>query len=85
MAYDLVPPRWEGTISLADGRRLGVVEFGPVDGKPVFWFHGTPGAKRQVPPAAREAAHELGVRIIGVERPGTGSSGGGLGAWKGAG
>jgi pimeloyl-ACP methyl ester carboxylesterase len=40
----------------------------------VFWFHGTPGARRQIPPAARLAAQRLGVRMIGVDRPGVGES-----------
>ncbi len=70
----LPPPRVERTVEVADGRVLGVAEFGPEDGRPVFWFHGTPGARRQVPPAARRVADELGVRIIGIERPGTGDS-----------
>lgn len=79
MADDqLVPPREERTITVAADRRLGIAEFGPADGRPIFWFHGTPGAKRQVPPAARTAADELGVRVIGVERPGTGQSTGHL-------
>ena len=77
-ASDLVPPREEGTVAVAADRRLGVAELGPRDGKPVFWFHGTPGARRQVPPAARRGADELGARVIGVERPGTGSSTGHL-------
>src|SRR3954469_24292654 len=74
----LVPPRDERTIPVSDDRVLGIAEFGPADGKPIFWFHGTPGGKRQVPPAARRAADELGVRVIGVERPGTGQSTGHL-------
>jgi pimeloyl-ACP methyl ester carboxylesterase len=40
----------------------------------VLWFHGTPGARRQIPPVARLAAHERDVRLIGVERPGVGAS-----------
>jgi pimeloyl-ACP methyl ester carboxylesterase len=68
------PPRIEGTIVLADGRRLGFAEFGTPDGKPVFWFHGTPGARRQIPPEARVAAQKRGVRLIGVDRPGVGDS-----------
>jgi pimeloyl-ACP methyl ester carboxylesterase len=70
----LLPPRVERTVKVADDRVLGVAEFGPADGRPIFWFHGTPGARRQVPPAARRVAEELGVRIIGIERPGTGDS-----------
>lgn len=79
MATDeLVAPREERTVRVAADRHLGVAEFGPADGRPIFWFHGTPGARRQIPPAARRAADELGVRIIGVERPGTGASTGHL-------
>jgi len=75
---DLIAPRDERAIRVADDRVLGVAEFGPADGKTVFWFHGTPGGRRQVPPAARRAAAEYGVRLIGVERPGTGRSTGHL-------
>jgi len=75
---ELIAPRDERAIRVADDRVLGVAEFGPVDGKTVFWFHGTPGGRRQVPPAARRAAAEYGVRLIGVERPGTGGSTGHL-------
>ena len=68
------PPRVEGTIPLPDGRRVGFAEFGVPHGKPVFWFHGTPGARRQIPPEARLAALERGVRLIGIDRPGVGDS-----------
>jgi pimeloyl-ACP methyl ester carboxylesterase len=68
------PPRIEGTVLLPDRRTLGFAEFGPPNGKPVFWFHGTPGARRQIPPEARLAAQERGVRLIGIDRPGVGDS-----------
>lgn len=68
------PPRLEGTVLLPDRRTLGFAEFGPPNGKAVFWFHGTPGARRQIPPEARLAAEELGVRLIGIDRPGVGDS-----------
>lgn len=71
---DVTPPRLEGTTSVGGGRRLGFAEFGPPDGRPVFWLHGTPGARRQIPEEARRSAHENGLRIIGVDRPGIGSS-----------
>ncbi len=61
-------------VTLADGRALSLAEFGPADGFPILWFHGTPGARRQVPPAAIEFAHNVNVRIIGVDRPGVGHS-----------
>lgn len=67
--------RWRNSlIELRDGRMVGLAEFGPVDGYPILWFHGTPGARRQVPPDAVEHAYRVGVRIIGVERPGVGRS-----------
>lgn len=70
----LEEPRLEGTIAVAPGRRIGFSEFGPADGRPVLWMHGTPGARRQIPQSARLAARELGIRIIGVDRPGVGAS-----------
>jgi pimeloyl-ACP methyl ester carboxylesterase len=68
------PPRVEATVPLPDGRRLGYAEFGEPFGPLVLWFHGTPGARRQVPPVARRAAEKRGLRIVCVERPGIGSS-----------
>jgi pimeloyl-ACP methyl ester carboxylesterase len=70
----LVPPRLEATLRLSGSRRLGYAEFGPASGRPLLWFHGTPGARRQIAPQARTLAHEIGVRIVSVERPGVGSS-----------
>ncbi len=70
----VTPPRLEGSVSVAPGRRLGFAEFGPPDGRAVVWLHGTPGGRRQIPQDARALAHELGLRIIGIDRPGIGSS-----------
>jgi pimeloyl-ACP methyl ester carboxylesterase len=67
-------PRLEGTVPLPDGRRLGYAEYGDPHGTLLLWFHGSPGARRQVPPAAREAADRLGLRLVCVERPGVGVS-----------
>jgi pimeloyl-ACP methyl ester carboxylesterase len=66
--------RHEGTIRVREGRQLGVAEFGPPDGRPVVWFHGTPGARRQIPEEARLIAAAEGIRIIGIDRPGIGLS-----------
>jgi pimeloyl-ACP methyl ester carboxylesterase len=71
---DLPPPRYEGSFQLSDRRRLGYAEYGPATGRPVIWFHGTPGARRQIAPSARELACERDVRLIAIERPGIGSS-----------
>jgi pimeloyl-ACP methyl ester carboxylesterase len=64
----------EGTIGLGRGRRLGFAEFGPPTGRPVVWLHGTPGARRQIPHEARAYAEAEGLRIVGIDRPGIGSS-----------
>lgn len=71
---ELIPPRFEGAFRLRDGRTLGYAEFGPASGSPILWFHGTPGACRQIAPATREACWQRQVRLIAVERPGIGSS-----------
>jgi pimeloyl-ACP methyl ester carboxylesterase len=68
------PPRLEGTVLLPDGRYLGYAEYGAPRGSPVLWFHGTPGARRQLPPRARRLALAQNVRLIGLERPGAGDS-----------
>ncbi|CAM2951260.1 alpha/beta hydrolase [Mycobacterium intermedium] len=67
-------PRAEGRFFLPDGRRLGYAEFGDPSGPVVLWFHGSPGARRQFPLVGRRAARELGLRVILVERPGSGMS-----------
>ncbi|MGI8939706.1 MAG: alpha/beta fold hydrolase [Iamia sp.] len=71
---EVLPPRLEGTMHVGAGRRLGFAEFGAPDGRPVVWLHGTPGGRRQIPVEARALAIELGLRLIGVDRPGIGAS-----------
>ena len=61
-------------IRLPDGRRMAYAQFGDPDGRAIFWFPGTPGARTQVPPSAPEIGREKGFRIIGVDRPGFGGS-----------
>lgn len=67
-------PAIEGTVAVRDGRRLSFAEFGHVHGPAIVWMHGTPGARRQVPLDARAYAAEHGLRVIGIDRPGIGSS-----------
>jgi pimeloyl-ACP methyl ester carboxylesterase len=57
-----------------DGRRIGFAEFGSPQGRAVFWLHGTPGARRQIPEPARVAAIKRDIRLIGIDRPGVGFS-----------
>jgi pimeloyl-ACP methyl ester carboxylesterase len=68
------PPRLEGTYQLDAKRRISFAEYGSPHGLPVFWFHGTPGGSRQIAPATRRAATELGIRLIALDRPGIGAS-----------
>ncbi len=67
-------PIREHKVPVARGRTLGAAELGDPDGFPVLWFHGTPGARLQVPPDAPSSALARGIRLVGVERPGTGWS-----------
>ena len=74
MVMSIDRPRLEGNISVGEGRRIGFAEFGAPRGRAVFWFHGTPGARRQIPLEARLFADRENIRLIGVDRPGIGSS-----------
>lgn len=67
-------PALEGTVAVRDDRRLSFAEYGPRHGPAIIWMHGTPGARRQIPLEARAYADRRGVRIIGIDRPGIGSS-----------
>jgi len=67
-------PTLEGNVAVRDGRRLSFAEYGSHTGPAIVWMHGTPGARRQIPLDAREYAVEHGLRIIGIDRPGIGSS-----------
>ena len=71
---DIARPRLEGTVAVRDDRRLSFAEFGTPRGAAVIWMHGTPGGRRQVPIEARMFAEEHDVRIIGIDRPGIGTS-----------
>lgn len=71
---EITPPRIEGRVAVREGRKLSFAEFGPVGGRPLVWLHGTPGARRQIPQSARLAAEDLGIRIVGIDRPGVGLS-----------
>ncbi len=71
---DIDRPGLEGTVAVREGRRLSFAEFGAPRGPAIVWMHGTPGSRRQVPLEARRYAEEHGFRIVGVDRPGIGSS-----------
>ncbi|MFZ5845795.1 MAG: alpha/beta fold hydrolase [Actinomycetota bacterium] len=71
---EVTRPRLEGSIAVRDGRRHGFAEFGSPHGPAIIWMHGTPGARRQIPVEARAFAERERLRIIGIDRPGIGSS-----------
>ncbi len=74
MPVAIARPKLEGNIAVGDDRQIGFAEFGDPQGRAVFWLHGTPGARRQIPMEARVYAEQRKVRLIGVDRPGIGSS-----------
>jgi pimeloyl-ACP methyl ester carboxylesterase len=62
-------------VKLRDGRALAYVEYGAPDGKPVFYFHGHPGSRRDWSAFdSGDAASDLDARIIAIDRPGHGLS-----------
>jgi pimeloyl-ACP methyl ester carboxylesterase len=60
-------------IALRDGRKVAVEEAGDPDGQPAVWFHGAFSSRLEVC-YLDGAARELGVRLIGLNRPGVGGS-----------
>jgi pimeloyl-ACP methyl ester carboxylesterase len=62
-------------IQLPDGRRLGYDERGPSNGKPLFYFHGSPSSRiESTLYVSEESLQSLNVRLIAVDRPGMGLS-----------
>src|SRR6478735_7897960 len=71
---DLKRPALEGSVAVRGDRRLSFAEYGSRRGPAIVWMHGTPGARRQIPVEARAYAERHGLRLIGLDRPGIGSS-----------
>ena len=74
MVIAIARPKLEGNIAVGEDRQIGFAEFGAPWGRAVFWLHGTPGARRQIPVEARVYAEQNDIRLIGIDRPGIGSS-----------
>jgi len=75
VAKERVKFRSEGDrmyFELSDGRMLAYEEYGEPGGKPLFFFHGTPGSRLFRPPD--EVTHRFDVRLICLDRPGYGGS-----------
>jgi pimeloyl-ACP methyl ester carboxylesterase len=60
-------------IRLHDGRKLGMASVGKPDGFPIFHFHGR-GISRLEVLLLASVAEKLGVRLVGLDRPGIGLS-----------
>ncbi len=60
-------------LTLSDGRTVGFIDYGAESGAPVIWCHGGPGSRLEAASAA-EAGRALGLRIVGIDRPGYGLS-----------
>jgi pimeloyl-ACP methyl ester carboxylesterase len=71
---DVKRPALEGSVAVRGDRRLSFAEYGSRRGPAIVWMHGTPGARRQIPLEARAYAERHGLRLIGLDRPGIGSS-----------
>lgn len=58
---------------LHDGRALASVEYGEPSGKTLFYFHGGADSRLEARFLANEAKR-MGIRLIGIDRPGMGRS-----------
>ena len=66
---------FETTLTLADGRSLGLAEWGPPDAPLVVYCHGFPGSRLE--PSLAQAVVErraVNARVIAFDRPGYGRS-----------
>jgi pimeloyl-ACP methyl ester carboxylesterase len=68
-------PRLDQQFRLPGGRRLGYDERGARDGKPVFYFHGSPSSRLESALYLSDDLLEpMDIRLIAVDRPGLGLS-----------
>ena len=69
----LAKPLKTHLLRLPDGRDLAVLQLGPDSGRPVFFFHGFTASRLSVPQDDTDC-DRLGIRLLAVDRPGTGLS-----------
>lgn len=70
----LVAQAGSAVLDLPDGRKIGYAQYGDItNGKPIITLHGILGSRLESA-LFDTNAKELGIRIIGVERPGMGLS-----------
>jgi pimeloyl-ACP methyl ester carboxylesterase len=63
----------EVIVTVPDGRSVGAADFGVPGQTAVIWCHGGPSCRLEPAYLAEEAAR-LGLRLIGIDRPGYGRS-----------
>lgn len=61
-------------VEVKAGARIAYCEFGDPGGRPVFYFHGTPGSRYEPSFQGHDEALKSGYRIIAPDRPGLGRS-----------
>lgn len=61
--------RKDQSVALGEGLEIGLAEFGDPTGRPIFFFHGWPGSRRQGA-LLDEPGRRLGWRILALDRPG---------------
>lgn len=68
-------PKLNQQFQLPDGRKLGYDEYGVPNGKPIFYFHGSPSSRLECALYVNEELlQRLNVRLIAADRPGMGLS-----------
>ena len=60
-------------LSLRDGRRVQIASYGDPSGVPALWFHGAFSSRKEAG-FLDVAARDLGLRVLGLDRPGVGGS-----------
>src|SRR3954471_19711477 len=67
-------------LDLKDGRKLSYVLYGPANGKPIFYFHGTPSSRLEPlllnvhNKDLEQLLQQYSVQLIAIDRPGSGLS-----------
>ncbi|TKK71730.1 alpha/beta hydrolase [Ilyomonas limi] len=67
-------------LTLIDGRKLSYALYGPINGKPVFYFHGTPSSRLEplllnvYVKSLEQSLQQYNIQLIAVDRPGIGLS-----------
>lgn len=61
-------------LELEDGRNLAYIEYGDMEGEPVFHCHSVLGSRLELSFNAKEISEQKAVRLIVMDRPGCGAS-----------